>query len=167
MSDERERLTLNKIKQDLSHDAYHSRQMYILICFMFLVFTSLPILIFASLWHRNTFEYVIAVSLGMFIPVVIAVIGICDVTSKLRFVKKENFHVEEDELRQICEDEFTMLKRSRSEDAFYFNRNGRVVVSKKACGLSMVGDKFYLVINDRNNKIVAMYNSKFYKPDGI
>ncbi len=98
------------------------------------------------------------------------------VLSHLNIIKKDDFAIVEDTLKNISEDEMHSevfrLTRFRVkgagryviDDAFYFSNYGRVYVAKNISAYSMSGDVFYLaVIPRKNDEVMKLYNSRIYR----
>ena len=178
MSDEREVITKETVKQELLGELKHD----MILCIFDTVFWGLMLLgifLIAIESPRNGVEYIINAVCILFAVFAVAFIFIawyCTI-SNLCIIKKDKFKIVVDTLTNVSEDEYcqsdfleTMHRRMflrwhvHIEDAFYFSQYGRVSVSKKVSAYSMRGDVFYLVIIPRkNDKVVKMYNSRIYR----
>lgn len=110
-------------------------------------------------------------------PIVYPVLKLFKSCRYFRMINNSEFHIVEDELVRMAKDEFNakhfftalddydLMARffSSYEDAFYFERYGRVVVSSKLFDLASCGDTFYLVVTDKKDIPVLVYNTKMYE----
>lgn len=92
-----------------------------------------------------------------------------------QMINNDDFSIVEDELVRTVKDEFNVKHFfttvvdadtrliSSYENAFYFDRYGRVVVGKKMFDYADCGDTFYLVVTNKKDLPVLVYNAKMYE----
>lgn len=185
--DQREVLTIEKIKSDLSYDCRAEN----ISC----VFTGLSVLFFIgaavtflefilsemSDWNIIPVGFATMPSLCALWCTVVFIATVRRVVIEKRIIKKGEFRIVTDTVAAVSEDEFyrrpflaftkpgyrTRAPRRRSvelENVFYFSRYGRVPVSKGLCDYSMRGDMFYLVVyNGEDNHVAMVYSSRIYR----
>lgn len=181
--DERELLTKEKIKEDL-HSEYKRELVAAAVCSpiaLLCILGSVELLYVAKDGMDmcvSVFLFVVAIVL-MLCCSLFLVSFFYSLISTRACIKRENFRIDTEELARISYDEFVRPSlsvdyfmndlvhhggRTHIETAFYFEKHGRIAVTKTLSDYSRHGDKFYLVVKEgKKEKILKLYSSRIYR----
>ena len=138
-----------------------------------LVILAILLLIFVPLFILSIYltKYILILGIAfalicMISPVLFIYKTIRDVTF-LRTVDQDGFSIVKDTVSRISRDEIpkSYSEGRRTVNVIYFAKYGRCVAPKVRTpfDLSGVGDEFYLVILNKNKKIIFAYNLAMYE----
>ena len=138
-----------------------------------LVILAVLLLIFVPLFILSIYlaKYIlilgIAVALICMISPVLFIYKIIRDVMFSRTVERDGFSIVKDTVSRISRDEIpkSYSEGSRTVNVIYFAKYGRCVAPKVRTpfDLSGVGDEFYLVILNKNKKIIFAYNLAMYE----
>ena len=182
MKDERELLTKEKIKEDMRLE-YRRELIATAVCspIALLCLLGTVVLLYTAKTSMD-----ICVSVFLFVVAIVFLLccslflmsSFYSLISARACIKQEKFRVDTDELARISEDEIVRPSLSvdyfmnslfhrggtHIETAFYFEKHGRIAVTKTLSDYSRHGDNFYLVVREgKKEKVLKLYSSRIYR----
>ncbi len=104
------------------------------------------------------------------IPIVVVIILLFIYKRDINRITSGNYSIITDDVQSVVTDD-KMVKRGRSstmEHAMYLYKCGRQVISLEQTYTISEGDIYYAVVyNDKPDKAIFLYNSKFYELEDI